>query len=81
MKLKLEIRTFNRAFYAQIANTVCICILGFAVLFLYQWPQLQQTEAARISAEEALGRRPADLAFRGVLHIASQRIPLGPFEL
>jgi phosphoribosyl 1,2-cyclic phosphodiesterase len=38
-------------------------------------------DLARISAEEALGRRPADFIFRGTLHIASQRIPLGPFEL
>jgi phosphoribosyl 1,2-cyclic phosphodiesterase len=36
---------------------------------------------ARICAEEALNRRPADFAFRGTLHIASQTIPLGPFEL
>jgi phosphoribosyl 1,2-cyclic phosphodiesterase len=36
---------------------------------------------AQISAEEALGRRPADFAFRGTLHVASQRVPLGPFEL
>jgi phosphoribosyl 1,2-cyclic phosphodiesterase len=38
-------------------------------------------DVARISAEEALGRRPAEFAFRGTLHIASQRCPLGPFEL
>ena len=36
---------------------------------------------ARLSAEEALGRRPGECAFRGTLHIASQRTPLGPFEL
>jgi hypothetical protein len=46
-KLKLEIRTFNRTFYAQIANTVCILILGLAVLMFYQWPQLQQMEDAQ----------------------------------
>jgi phosphoribosyl 1,2-cyclic phosphodiesterase len=38
-------------------------------------------DVARISAEEALGRRPAACAFRGSLHIAAQRTPLGPFEL
>jgi len=38
-------------------------------------------EVARISAEEALGRRPSSCPFRGSLHIASQRTPLGPFEL
>jgi len=38
-------------------------------------------DVARISAEEALSRRPADFAFRGTLHIASQRVPLGPFDL
>ena len=38
-------------------------------------------DLARVSAEEALGRRPGDFAFRGSLHIASQRTPLGPFEL
>lgn len=38
-------------------------------------------DLARISAEEALGRRPGEFIFRGTLHIASQRTPLGPFEL
>ena len=43
--------------------------------------QNNNPDVARISAEEALGRRPAECAFRGMLYIASQRIPLGPFEL
>ena len=43
--------------------------------------QNNNPEVARISAEEALNRRPAELPFRGTLHIANQRIPLGPFEL
>ena len=38
-------------------------------------------ELVRISAEEALNRRPAEAAFRGELMLASQRIPLGPIEL
>jgi phosphoribosyl 1,2-cyclic phosphodiesterase len=38
-------------------------------------------DIAQICAEQALVRRPVDFAFRGSLHIASQRIPLGPFEL
>lgn len=38
-------------------------------------------DVARLSAEEALGRRPAEAVFRGELHIASQRAPLGPFVL
>ena len=38
-------------------------------------------DLARICAEEALGRRPGEFAFRGTLHVASQRIPLGPFDL
>jgi phosphoribosyl 1,2-cyclic phosphodiesterase len=36
-------------------------------------------DVARLSAEEALGRRPESAAFEGELHIASQRTPLGPF--
>ena len=37
-------------------------------------------DLARLSAEEALGRRPAGpAAFAGELYIASQRTPLGPF--
>jgi phosphoribosyl 1,2-cyclic phosphodiesterase len=36
---------------------------------------------ARISAEEALNRRPAEFAWGGALHIASQHVPIGPFEL
>jgi phosphoribosyl 1,2-cyclic phosphodiesterase len=35
-------------------------------------------DVAKMSAEEALNRRPAEVAFRGELHIASQRIPMGP---
>jgi len=35
----------------------------------------------RLSAEEALRRRPADCAFRGELLIASQHIPLKPLDL
>jgi phosphoribosyl 1,2-cyclic phosphodiesterase len=38
-------------------------------------------DIAQICAEQALASRPADFAFRGALHIASQRTPLGPFEL
>jgi phosphoribosyl 1,2-cyclic phosphodiesterase len=37
-------------------------------------------DVARISAEEALRRR-IGAAFAGELHIASQRVPLGPFKL
>jgi phosphoribosyl 1,2-cyclic phosphodiesterase len=43
--------------------------------------QNNNPEVARISAEEALNRRPVEYAFRGTLHIASQHIPLGPFQL
>ena len=43
--------------------------------------QNNNPEVARISAEEALNSRPAEFPFRGALHIASQRVPLGPFEL
>ena len=38
-------------------------------------------DIAQICAEQALASRPAEFAFRGSLHIASQRVPLGPFEL
>jgi phosphoribosyl 1,2-cyclic phosphodiesterase len=38
-------------------------------------------DIAQICAEQALSSRPLDFAFRGSLHIASQRVPLGPFEL
>ena len=38
-------------------------------------------DVARISAEEALRRRPADAPFRGELHVASQRIAMGPFDV
>jgi phosphoribosyl 1,2-cyclic phosphodiesterase len=38
-------------------------------------------DIAQISAEQALASRPCDFAFRGSLHIASQRSPIGPFEL
>jgi phosphoribosyl 1,2-cyclic phosphodiesterase len=43
--------------------------------------QNNNPDVARISAEEALGRRSSNFAFRGSLHVASQRVPLGPFEL
>lgn len=38
-------------------------------------------DVARLCAEEALGRRPEDHAFRGELFVASQRVPLGPLVL
>jgi phosphoribosyl 1,2-cyclic phosphodiesterase len=38
-------------------------------------------DIAQICAEQALASRPADFCFRGALHIASQRTPLGPFQL
>jgi phosphoribosyl 1,2-cyclic phosphodiesterase len=38
-------------------------------------------DIAQISAEQALASRPGDFVFRGSLHIASQHIPIGPFEL
>jgi phosphoribosyl 1,2-cyclic phosphodiesterase len=38
-------------------------------------------DLARLSAEEALGRRPVEAAFTGELLIASQHVPLKPLEL
>ncbi len=38
-------------------------------------------DLARISAEEALGRRPAECAFGGQLLVASQQVPLTPIQL
>jgi phosphoribosyl 1,2-cyclic phosphodiesterase len=38
-------------------------------------------DIAQICAEQALEKRTSDFAYRGSLHIAKQRVPLGPFEL
>jgi phosphoribosyl 1,2-cyclic phosphodiesterase len=38
-------------------------------------------DVARISAEEALRRRPAEAAFAGELLVASQQVPLRPLDL
>ncbi len=38
-------------------------------------------DLVRLSAEEALRRRPAEAAFQGELFVASQHAPLGPFVL
>src|SRR6201997_4303345 len=38
-------------------------------------------DLAKLSAEEALGRRPSEAAFTGELLVASQRVPLKPLEL
>jgi phosphoribosyl 1,2-cyclic phosphodiesterase len=38
-------------------------------------------DVARISAEEALRRRPAECAFNGELIVATQGAPLRPLEL
>jgi len=43
--------------------------------------QNNNPELARISAEEALNRRPPEAPFRGELLIASQQVPLKPLEL
>jgi len=38
-------------------------------------------DLVRLSAEEALKRRPAESAFTGELLVASQHVPLKPLEL
>jgi phosphoribosyl 1,2-cyclic phosphodiesterase len=38
-------------------------------------------DLVRISAEEALGRRPVESCFKGELLVASQQVPLAPMEL
>jgi hypothetical protein len=38
-------------------------------------------DIAQICAEQALASRPGEFGFHGSLHIASQRSPIGPFEL
>jgi phosphoribosyl 1,2-cyclic phosphodiesterase len=43
--------------------------------------QNNNPELARISAEEALNRRPPEATFRGELLLASQQVPLKPLEL
>jgi phosphoribosyl 1,2-cyclic phosphodiesterase len=43
--------------------------------------QNNNPDLARICAEQALEQRQGEFAFRGMLHIASQRSPIGPFEL
>ncbi len=43
--------------------------------------QNNNPELARLSAEEALNRRPAGASFRGQLLVASQHVPLQPLEL
>jgi phosphoribosyl 1,2-cyclic phosphodiesterase len=43
--------------------------------------QNNNPDLARLSAEEGLNRRPGEFSFRGTLHIASQHVPLGPFDL
>lgn len=38
-------------------------------------------DVAKICAEEALNRRPVHAPFRGELRVASQTVPMGPFDL
>jgi phosphoribosyl 1,2-cyclic phosphodiesterase len=38
-------------------------------------------DLARLSAEEALSRRPAEAVFAGELLVASQHVPLKPLDL
>jgi phosphoribosyl 1,2-cyclic phosphodiesterase len=38
-------------------------------------------DVAKICAQEALNRRPAEAPFRGELRVASQTVPMGPFDL
>jgi phosphoribosyl 1,2-cyclic phosphodiesterase len=38
-------------------------------------------DLVRISAEEALRRRPVESSFKGELLVASQHVPLAPMEL
>jgi hypothetical protein len=50
-KLRLEIRYIRRTFFAQLFNTFTLLAIGIAVLFFYQWPQIGQMEATRLSSE------------------------------
>lgn len=50
-KLRLEIRYIRRTFLAQLFNTFTLLAIGIAVLVLYQWPQIGQMEATRLSSE------------------------------
>jgi len=43
--------------------------------------QNNNPDVARLSAEMALASRPAQCGFGGSLHVASQHVPLGPFQL
>jgi hypothetical protein len=51
-KLRLELLYIRRSFFAQIANTLTILVLGVAVLSLFQWPQIQSMEATRLAVEK-----------------------------
>lgn len=50
-KLRLEVRYIRRTFFAQIFNTLALLSIGVAVLIFYQWPQISQMEASRVSNE------------------------------
>jgi phosphoribosyl 1,2-cyclic phosphodiesterase len=51
------------------------------VILAHLSEQNNTPDVARISAEEALRRRPSDAVFAGELLIASQRVPIGPLLL
>jgi hypothetical protein len=50
-KLRLEVRYIRRTFFAQLFNTLTLLAIGIGVLFFYQWPQIGQMEATRLSSE------------------------------
>jgi phosphoribosyl 1,2-cyclic phosphodiesterase len=74
----------------HLSNTVVSEFLGDADVFdgrakhlvlAHLSEQNNTPDLAQITAEQALASRAMDFAFGGTLHVASQRVPLGPFEL
>src|ERR1700747_1097758 len=78
-KLKLEIHHINKGFYAQIANTIVIAIVGLLVLILFQWPQVQIMEATR-QVNERLQVANAVIAARNIQDPAERAKMLNAIE-
>jgi hypothetical protein len=51
-KLQLELRYIRRNFFAQIANTILLVLVGIVVFYFFQRPQIGQMEVSRVAAEK-----------------------------
>jgi phosphoribosyl 1,2-cyclic phosphodiesterase len=71
----------NHAVSEYLADPECFDAIARYLVLAHVSQENNNPDTLRISAEEALSRRPAECGFTGELLVASQHVPLKPLEL